>query len=212
MKVCNENDKMMAVLLLICICCLVFIACWGMGHSAALKDHCDNWRRLAAEDTVEINRLGEQVQFYQEVKPYNDLEYLIRKLQPRLGPIIVTEIAKAIHKNCEEFNLNELFVLSLISRESKFLPFSKSGKEAYGLMQVRYSVHKAALKKQGIKNNLELYHIHNNVRAGCTILKEYMDRSKTVEEALKRYVGGKHDGYIKDIFAMMVEIQIKGRK
>ena len=92
-------------------------------------------------------------------------------------------------------------------RESSFNPFLRSSKGACGLMQVMYKVHEKMLKETGV-NGYTIYHIDNNINAGCRILKDCIKKSKSISEALKRYVGGDQKSYINDIFSLMVEWEL----
>jgi len=134
-----------------------------------------------------------------------DMRSRISNMQPKLDLTIVNSICNAVDRYCEEYKLNTNLVVSLIYRESSFNLFAMSNKECYGLMQIRYKVHKKLLKELGINNVYELYHIDNNIKAGCAILSAMMTKEKTVSGALKRYVGGQHETYIPDIFRIMAE-------
>jgi hypothetical protein len=123
---------------------------------------------------------------------------IINKLRPQLDNTIVEEIAASIVKYSREYRLPPEFVTYLIKRESEFnvLAVSKAG--AVGLMQVMPSAHQDKIKKIGITNG-QLFHIDNNIRLGCWILRDYYNNTGSIEKALTKYVGGSHNGYINDI-------------
>ena len=123
---------------------------------------------------------------------------IINKLRPQLDDKIVEEIAGSIIKYSREYRLPPEFVTYLIKRESGFNVLAKSDKGAVGLMQVLPKWHQDKMKKFNITNN-DLYHIDNNIKLGCWILRDYYDETGSIEKALKKYVGGNHNGYINDI-------------
>lgn len=125
------------------------------------------------------------------------------ELQPKLDPVLLTIIADSIVKYSKELQLSEVLITNLIYRESAFNPFARSSAGAVGLMQIVPRFHKPLW--EGLKIE-ELYHVDNNVRVGCRILKTYMEKEGgDVEKALKRYVGGDSKGYVRDIFRLMAE-------
>lgn len=123
---------------------------------------------------------------------------IITRLRPQLDDEIVDLINAAIIKYSYEYRLPPEFVVYLMDRESKFNPLAKSSAGALGLMQIMPTAHKDKLKTMGITVQ-QIYHIDNNVKLGCWILREYMNTTGSIEKALTRYVGGTHDGYVKDI-------------
>lgn len=123
---------------------------------------------------------------------------IIKRLRPQLDDEIVDLINTAIIKHSFEYRLPPEFVVYLMDRESRFNPLAKSKAGALGLMQIMPKAHKDKLEKMGITVQ-QIYHIDNNVRLGCWILREYMNTTGSIEKALTRYVGGTHDGYVKDI-------------
>ncbi len=123
---------------------------------------------------------------------------IIKRLRPQLDDEIVELINAAIIKYSFEYRLPPEFVVYLMDRESRFNPLAKSKAGALGLMQIMPKAHKDKLEKMGITVQ-QIYYIDNNVRLGCWVLREYMNTTGSIEKALTRYVGGTHDGYVKDI-------------
>lgn len=134
------------------------------------------------------------------------LEKRVAGLQPRLDPSTVKAVVSAVYDHCG--TLSPSLVIHLIFRESAFNQMAVSSKGAVGLMQIMMRFHKKTLGKT---TRYELFRIDTNIKHGCKILMEYMEMSKTLTEALKRYVGGDQKGYIKDIYEMMVEYEV-GKK
>ena len=105
---------------------------------------------------------------------------------------------------CLEHGLDTELVVALIARESSFLPWAKSKADCVGLMQVNPRAHKDKCKSY---TPSELYHIPVNVGIGCAILREYIDRSKSLDEALGRYMGCQGAvSYKRDILATAAEL------
>jgi len=128
----------------------------------------------------------------------------IRYLRPDIDPGMVELIAQAVDMACLEHGLDTELVVALIARESSFLPWAKSKADCVGLMQINPRAHRDKCK--GF-SGVELYHIPVNVGIGCAILREYMDRSKSLDEALGRYMGCQGAvSYKRDILATAAEL------
>jgi hypothetical protein len=124
--------------------------------------------------------------------------YIIHRLRPQLDVSIVRQIDKAIIKYSAMYQIPPEFIVYLMKRESNFQPLAKSKVGAIGLMQVFPKWHWDKMQEMGIDYKA-VYHIDNNVRLGTWILREYYDSTGSIEKALTRYVGGKHESYVKDI-------------
>jgi len=159
-----------------------------------------HWRKKLADYEVTVQEYSEKVSVLEEVVKKKDISVtpLILELRPQLDPSIAKEINTAIIKYSREFRLPPTFVLHLMKRESNFDTLARSKAGAVGLMQVMPKAHKDKMKKIGITNG-DLYHIDNNVRLGCWILREYFNKTGSIEKALKKYVGGNHATYANDI-------------
>ena len=142
---------------------------------------------------------------------------MILKMQPKLDPEVSILIGNSIKKYSKQYNLPPELIISLIERESTFRliltskPTKNSNKGCMGLMQINPLAHPEKLKKLGVVNG-NIYHIDINIHLGCMILKEYYDKTKDIEKALTRYVGGKHPGYVKDILSSFANLTINKNK
>ncbi len=123
---------------------------------------------------------------------------IIQRLKPLLDPSIVHEIDKAIMKYSAWYKIPPELVVHVMKRESNFNTRAFSPVGAVGLMQIFPKWHLDKMEEMGILHE-EVYHIDNNIRLGCWILREYIDSTGTIDKALTKYVGGKHDRYIRDI-------------
>ena len=153
--------------------------------------------KIARNFTAEYN---EKISVLEDAVKKKDISVtpLIMELRPQLDPTIAKEINNAIMKYSREYRLPPTFVLHLMKRESNFDTLARSKVGAVGLMQVLPKAHRDKMKKIGITNG-DLYHIDNNVRLGCWILRDYFNKTGSIEKALKRYVGGNHATYTSDI-------------
>lgn len=161
------------------------------------KTHAKEKKRIATVCEEQI--VGLQERITDLTKEQNkSVVHIIKRLRPQLDDEIVNLIDSSIIKYSYEYRLPPEFVVYLMDRESRFSPLAKSSAGAMGLMQIMPSAHKDKLEKMGITVQ-QIYHIDNNVKLGCWILREYMNTTGSIEKALTRYVGGTHDGYVKDI-------------
>ncbi len=82
-------------------------------------------------------------------------------------------------------------ILAIMYVESRFNPFARSKKGAVGLLQVMPQVWSKELKKEGIiEDKRDLYLIDKNIESGLYIFKKYMEKTKSLEKTLIKYVGG----------------------
>jgi len=88
--------------------------------------------------------------------------------------------------------IDDDLVIAIIQVESSGNPKAISNKGAYGLMQIRWSVWKDELRKQGIaKEKKDLFDPRINIEAGKYILAHYMDKhDNDLRAALNSYSGG----------------------
>ena len=95
--------------------------------------------------------------------------------------------------------IDDDLVTAIIQVESSGNPKAISNKGAYGLMQIRWSVWKDELKKQGIaKEKRDLLNPRINIEAGKYILAHYMDKhDNNLKAALNSYSGGARNYYNK---------------
>ncbi|MEA5097345.1 MAG: lytic transglycosylase domain-containing protein [Burkholderiaceae bacterium] len=96
-------------------------------------------------------------------------------------------LVSAAYTTAVETKLDPLLILAVIAVESRFNPFAESPMGAQGLMQVMSKVHKEKFDDHGgVRAALNPV---ANIKVGSQILKEYVDRSGSIEGGLKSYVG-----------------------
>ena len=135
------------------------------------------------------------------------LKEVFRELVPNLDQVILDAILVNTIKYAKEYILPKTLILAIIERESKFNPLAVSPKGAAGLMQVMLKVHQDKLAELEI-NNAQAMHIANNIRLGCMILREYLDDTNDIKQALKKYVGGVHTTYYTDVLSWYTTINM----
>lgn len=84
-----------------------------------------------------------------------------------------------------KYKVSPLVIASIIVRESGARPNAISKVGDYGLMQVRYKVH-----RDKVKSAKALLNIETNIDIGTRIFADYYARRKTLYGALYRYSGG----------------------
>ncbi len=153
-----------------------------------------------AKYQAKVSSLNEQLGNYEKALRKKDISVvpILLKLRPQLDTATATEISKAILKYTTKYRLPPEFIVHLIRRESGFNTLAVSKAGAVGLMQILPKAHKDKMAKMGI-NHSQLFHIDNNVRLGCWILRDYYDQTGSIEKALRKYVGGSHASYTQDI-------------
>ena len=87
----------------------------------------------------------------------------------------------------KKYDIDPLLILSIIAIESSFNPNAKSAAGAKGLMQVHVRVHTSKYKRFGglkAANNIEA-----GIEVGTEILREYINKTGSLANGLKFYVG-----------------------
>lgn len=115
-------------------------------------------------------------------------ENYVSELNPKLQQSQVREIIGAVYKWAKD--LDPKLVLAVASVESKFDPLAISTSGAYGLMQVIPVWHKPKIveaKKE--LGNPEVFNINTNIYLGTKVLKECLDKTGNIQNALQCYSG-----------------------
>jgi len=136
---------------------------------------------------------------------YNGITMVRSDIDPSLAGII----ANSIKSNAKEYGIPPFFIVAMINRESEFNPMAKSKAGAIGLMQIIPKYHKESMDKLGIDQS-KLFHIDNNIKLGCYILKTMYDGN--IVSTLYKYVGSENNNYVLDIVGTYADIHMKLRK
>ena len=145
-----------------------------------------------------------------EVKPQpkklNVTVSMIMGLNQKVDKNVAKVISVSVEKYSKKYSLSIPLILALMNRESGFRPIVTSKANCIGLMQINPKSHPEKVKPYKYD---ELYHIDPNVKIGCMILREYLDKKKTIKGALESYLGASNNGYLMDILSTTVELGIK---
>ena len=165
-----------------------------------LINKCVKYEKVLAQNEQTLNQIEND---------YNkNIKDSIILLNSKLDPAFVTQVQKSVKKYAKQYNLPPQLIISVIFRESTFKPTAVSKAKCLGLMQINTKAHPEKIKEMGIKYN-EIFHIDNNVHLGCWILREYIDKYKSVDKALKKYVGGNLNGYVSDILKTYSNLMVQ---
>jgi soluble lytic murein transglycosylase-like protein len=96
-------------------------------------------------------------------------------------------LVSTAYSTAHEIKLDPLLILAVMAIESGLNPFAESPMGAQGLMQVMSKVHSD--KFQHVGGSKAALNPVANIRVGALILKDYVNRTGSVEGALKSYVG-----------------------
>jgi soluble lytic murein transglycosylase-like protein len=102
---------------------------------------------------------------------------------------VVARIVNSAFQNAVSASLSPLLILAVVAKESRFIPEAVSFYGAEGLMQVVPRMHPEAVAK--IEHPDGLFHPESNIKAGTSILKDYLKRANgDLKQALRKYSGG----------------------
>lgn len=113
------------------------------------------------------------------------------EVNPKLSQSDAKNYAQYILEACRKFNQEPFAVAALIVHESTVNKNAVSKGGDYGLMQVRWSVHKKRISKDypDLKHAKDLFKPRENILIGTEILSEYRG-SGTLDAGIKRYSAG----------------------
>lgn len=113
----------------------------------------------------------------------------------RVAPEPLSALIKEAYVVGRQYQLDPLLLVSVMAIESGFNPFAQSPVGAQGLMQVMTQLHSERYEPFG--GQLAAFDPATNLQVGAKLLREYINRTGSVEGGLKRYVGAAnlpHDG------------------
>ena len=176
------------------------------GFSEGYKAGLNSANNKLLEDVSQILQVSLKEKETQALDEYilveKRLHAIMDKSNRKLTKAQKREYTKYITKYAKKYDLSPILVAAIIHRESNFINKTTSSVGAVGPMQVWPKWHKEKMKKYKL-NREHLYSTNYGILMGCEILREYIDMENgDFRAALYRYVGGKHHGYVKDIFRM----------
>lgn len=125
-----------------------------------------------------------------------------------------------VYEICESYNISPYLIISVIERESRFIPDVSNGNHV-GLMQVSTYWHKDRAESLGVT---DLYDPYSNILTGVDyfsdLINNYADGnieyalmlySMDNNKARQMYNNGQLSGYAKSVLARMNELEVNSR-
>jgi len=109
----------------------------------------------------------------------------------RVSPEALLPVFEAAQAAGQQWRLDPLLIIAVISIESRFNPFSQSPVGAQGLMQIIPRYHQEKLPKDA--DSLAFFDPVTNVQIGARILREAILRQGGLTEGLQYYAGAADD-------------------
>ena len=111
--------------------------------------------------------------------------YLSRRF--RVADSALAALIVGANKAAQEYRVDPLLIMAVMSVESSFNPFAESSMGAQGLMQVMTRVHTD--KYQNFGGHFAAFDPVSNLRVGVKVLQECIARAGSLEGGLRFYVG-----------------------
>ncbi len=112
----------------------------------------------------------------------------ITSLFAKYNPKQAQKISQIVKDTANKYGINPNIIAAIIVHESGVRPCVISKGGDYGLMQVRWNVHRKSYPD--VKNAGELLNAETNIRIGTDIFMKYYRQNKTIKAALRKYSGG----------------------
>ena len=111
--------------------------------------------------------------------------YIAKRYQ--VSAVALEPLLASAQQTGRNIGVDPLLLVAVMAIESRFNPFAESPMGAQGLMQVIPKWHP---DKVDVKSDRSaLFDPHTNIRVGALVLKEYIQSTGSVEQALQRYNG-----------------------
>jgi len=111
--------------------------------------------------------------------------YVAKRYQ--VSAVALEPLLAAAQQTGRSVGVDPLLLVAVMAIESRFNPFAESPMGAQGLMQVIPKWHP---DKVDVKSDRSaMFDPDTNIRVGALVLKEYIQRTGSVEQALQRYNG-----------------------
>ena len=164
--------------------CVIFI----IGGTSSIK------KNIAVKKLLEAQTQIDELKKYPHhmiIKKRDKISHYVKNKYKKVPNVVVEKIADEMITLSGKEEVPIPILIGIISVESSFNPSSASKKLARGLMQVRWDVWKAGLKKDlGLKSQFDLHNIKEGMQAGIYIFKHYMKKNEgDMSLALYDYVG-----------------------
>jgi len=141
----------------------------------------------------------------------NAISHVLKYHNRYLDSTTASEYAKIIKSTSEEYGEDPFVIAALIVVESRAKHDARSKGGDFGLMQVRWRVHKNKLTQKfpTIKTESDMFKPVENILAGTEILSNYKKYANgDIEIAMKAYSGGSSSHWEK-VFRVVNQMRIK---
>ena len=135
----------------------------------------------------------EAVRYEDSEAQINAISHVFRQYNKSLDNATANEYANIIKSTSEKFGEDPFVIAALIVIESKVRPNARSRGGDYGLMQVRWRVHRRKLtqKYPAIKTEKDMFKPLENITAGTDIFSSYRKSADgDIVRAMRAYSGG----------------------
>lgn len=130
----------------------------------------------------------------------------IRSNHCQLPPSVINDIAEAIIRNSDKWNIPFEIIMALIEVESEYKVRAVSHANCKGLMQIDAVAHKEEMAAANIRDPFNIY---DNIYMGCLILDQKMKESdRGIVEAINRYNACTNGEFYRNVLIMYAKIKL----
>jgi len=132
----------------------------------------------------------------------------------KVSQAVTLDLVSIAHAAGRQIGLDPLLIIAVMAVESRFNPIAESVMGAKGLMQVIPKYHVDKFREFG-GDKYAVFDPETNILVGAQILKEYLSRTGSIDEALQMYVGAtsiEDDPYIVKVMTEKERLQQVLRK
>ncbi|MCL1910523.1 MAG: lytic transglycosylase domain-containing protein, partial [Kiritimatiellaeota bacterium] len=162
--------------------------------------------------TVPLKKPAERDVNYGDPKAQvSAISYVFKQYNKNLDNATASEYADIVRSTSEKFGEDPFIIAALVIVESRARADARSKKGDFGLMQVRWKVHKNKLtqKYPTIKTEKDMFKPRENITAGTEIFSAYMKSAGgDVVRAMTAYSGGSSSHWEK-VNNVVSQIKIK---
>jgi len=166
------------------------------------------------EIPISVPLMKPKMEFVREDSMISAISHVLRQHNRKLDDATANEYANIIKSASERFGEDPFVIAALVVVESRGKHDARSKGGDYGLMQVRWKVHKDKLMKKypTIKSEEDMFKPKENIIAGTEIFSNYRKSADgDIERAMVAYSGGSstHWNKVNDVVS---QIKIKYRE
>ena len=113
-------------------------------------------------------------------------EFLAKRY--KVSQTVTLDLVTIAHQAGRQMGLDPLLIIAVMAVESRFNPIAESVVGAKGLMQIIPKYHLDKFREFG-GEQYAVFDPETNILVGARILKEYLSRTGSLDDALQMYVG-----------------------